>query len=131
MKGHTDEEYEAIWKFFQYLMKTEVTAEWHKSTGYFPTTNSAVKKLMDEGWFAENPNHLTAFLQILSGTRIPEAQGVRLGNFVAIRDVVDGAIEKAIQYTGTNFEAEAKRILDDAAKKANTILEEYTLIYGK
>jgi len=56
---------------------------------------------------------------------------VRLGNFVAIRDVVDGAIEKAIQYTGTNFEAEAKRILDDAAKKANTILEEYTLIYGK
>ncbi len=30
-----------------------------------------------------------------------------------------------------NFEAEAKRIFDDAAKKSNTILEEYTLIYGK
>jgi len=131
MKGHTQKEYEAIWEFLQYVMKTEVTMQWHKSTGYFPATNSAVKALLDEGWFVEHPNHLTAFLQILSGTRVSEAQGVRLGNFVAIRDVVDSAIEEALQYTGTNYKKEAKRILDNAAKKANTILEEYTMIYGK
>ncbi|TYB96656.1 MAG: ABC transporter substrate-binding protein [Kosmotoga sp.] len=131
MKGHTEEEYEAVWEFLQYIMKTDVTMQWHKSTGYFPTTNSAVKALLDAGWFSENPNHLTAFLQILSGTRVPEAQGVRLGNFVAIRDVVDSAIEEALQYTGNDYMGEAKRILDNATEKVNTILEEYIMMYGK
>lgn len=130
MKGHKEEEYAAVWEFLQYIMKMDVTKQWHKATGYFPTSNSAVKQLLDEEWFAEHPNHLTAFLQILTGTRVDEAQGVRLGNFVAIRDIVDSAIEKALQYNGTEYEKEAKKILDDAANNANTTLKEYIELYG-
>ncbi|MBW2122326.1 MAG: ABC transporter substrate-binding protein, partial [Deltaproteobacteria bacterium] len=85
MKGHSQKEYDAVWEFYKYLVRPEVSAQWHKDTGYFPSTNSAVKLLMDQGWFSEHPNHLTAFLEILTGVKVPASQGVRLGPFVAIR----------------------------------------------
>jgi sn-glycerol 3-phosphate transport system substrate-binding protein len=131
LKGKPEAENKAVWEFLKYVMRPDVSKQWHQSTGYFPSSNTTVKLLMDEGWFADQPNHLTAFLQILSGADIPPAQGVRLGNFVAIRDVVDSAVEKAVQYRGTDYEKEAKRILDEAAKEANNILKEYIQLYGK
>ena len=130
LKGKSEAENKAVWEFLKYIIRPEVSLQWHKSTGYFPSSNTTVKLLMDEGWFASQPNHLTAFLQILSGSNIPEAQGVRVGNFVAIRDVVDSAVEKAVQYKGKDYEKEAKRILDDAAKECNNILREYIQLYG-
>ena len=131
MKGHSKEVYTAIWEFYKYLTGIEMNKKWHKETGYFPSTNSAMRALMDEGWFSANPNHLTAFLQILTGTKMPETQGVLLGNFVAIRDIVDAAVEKAVQYKGTDYIKGATEILNDAANKANTILQEYLQIYGQ
>ncbi len=131
MKGKSKEEYKAVWEFLKFVAKPEVSQKWHKSTGYFPTSNSALKGLLDEGWFSVRPNHLTAFLQILSGINRPESQGVRLGNFVAIRDVVDSAFEKALQYKGPDIEKTAKAILDDAAKQCNQILKDYISLYGK
>ncbi len=131
MKGLSEEKYKAIAEFLKYLGKPEVTIMWHNMTGYFPITNSAVKKLLDTGSFAKHPNSLTAFLQILTGNvKDPAAIGVRLGGFVQIRDVVDSAIEKAMQYNGTDYEKEAKKILDDAEKKANKILKDYVRMYG-
>ncbi len=131
MKGKTQEEYKAVWEFLKFVARPDVSAKWHKDTGYFPTSNTTLKLLLDEGWFAKQPNHLTAFLQILSGINRPESQGVRLGNFVAIRDVVDSAVEKAVQYKGKDIEKTAKAILDEAAKQCNQILKEYNAIYGK
>ncbi|PTW03552.1 carbohydrate ABC transporter substrate-binding protein (CUT1 family) [Halanaerobium saccharolyticum] len=96
MQGHSDEEYEAVVEFFKYLSKTDVTIQWHKDTGYFPSTNAAVKTLMDDRWFSDNPNYLTAFLQVLSGVQSPAANGVLLGNFVEIRDIVDTAVEESL-----------------------------------
>ncbi len=60
-----------------------------------------------------------------------ETQGVLLGNFVAIRDIVDAAVEKAVQYKGTDYIKGATEILNDAANKVNTILQEYLQIYGQ
>ncbi|HPE69972.1 MAG TPA: ABC transporter substrate-binding protein [Thermotogota bacterium] len=131
MKGHSDEEYDAIWKFYEFLTRTDMSTKWHKETGYFPSTNDGVKKLMNEGWFSTNPNHLTAFLQILSGQKMPESQGVVLGNFVTIRDIVDSAVETAVQYKGSDPEKEAQRILDEAAAKTNQVLKDYVMMFGE
>ncbi|MGB9774683.1 MAG: ABC transporter substrate-binding protein [Bacteroidota bacterium] len=126
-KGLTRDELRAVWEFLKYLSITEVAIYWHKNTGYFPTTNAAVKQLMDEGWFAKSPNHLTAFLQILIGRRDTGASlGVRLGPFVAIRDYIRQAMEKA--FSGVLSPAEA---LAEAAAKANAALEEYRMSIGK
>jgi sn-glycerol 3-phosphate transport system substrate-binding protein len=76
---------------------------------------------------AKSPDRLFAVSQWIN---IPEAQGSNWCNFVAIRDVVDSAVEKAVQYKGKDYEKEAKRILDDAAKECNNILREYIQLYG-
>ncbi|MGP3779321.1 ABC transporter substrate-binding protein [Halanaerobium saccharolyticum] len=125
MQGHSDEEYEAVVEFFKYLSKTDVTIQWHKDTGYFPSTNAAVKTLMDDRWFSDNPNYLTAFLQVLSGVQSPAANGVLLGNFVEIRDIVDTAVEEA--FTG---EATAEEALSKADEQADNVLQDYTELFN-
>jgi sn-glycerol 3-phosphate transport system substrate-binding protein len=125
MQGHPDEEYQAVVEFFKYLNRTDVTIQWHKDTGYFPSTNAAVKQLMDNQWFTDNPNYLTAFLQILSGVSTPASNGVLLGNFVEIRDITDTAIEKAFTDTMSPDAA-----ADEAAEQANTVLEDYTELFN-
>lgn len=125
MKGISEKEQAAVWQFLRWTIRPEVTIRWHKETGYFPATNTAVKELLDAGWFSEHPNHLTAFLQILTGNNTPAAQGVLLGNFVQIRDIVDSALEKAFQGA-----ASPKEALDAAAKEANRVLKEYNQLYN-
>jgi sn-glycerol 3-phosphate transport system substrate-binding protein len=126
LKDHPKEELEAVKEFLKWIIRPEVTMQWHKDTGYFPATNSAMKKLLDEGWFSEHPNHVTAFLQILSGVRTPMSQGVRLGNFVEIRNIVQTALEKS--FAG---EASPKEAVDEGAKEANRVLKEYVELYQK
>ena len=124
MKGHSEEEYAAVWEFYKWLNRPEITAQWHKDTGYFPATKTAVKMLEEDGWFKENPNFYTAFDQILSGERVPASQGVLLGNFPEIRQAVRAAIEKA-----TSGQISAKDALDEAAKEANRVLQEYNELF--
>lgn len=125
MQGHSDEEYKAVVEFFKYLSRTDVTIQWHKDTGYFPSTNAAVKTLMDNRWFSDHPNYLTAFLQILSGVQSPAANGVLLGNFVEIRDIVDTAVEEA--FTGVSSAEDALNKADD---QADSVLQDYTELFG-
>jgi sn-glycerol 3-phosphate transport system substrate-binding protein len=124
MKGHSEEEYAAVWEFYKWLARPDVAVQWHKDTGYFPSSNAAVRELMDEGWFTAQPNFLTAFMQILTGVRRPESQGVLLGNFVEIRESVKTAIEKA-----TSGQMSPKDALDEAANEADRILKEYAELY--
>ncbi len=58
MKGHSQEEYDAVWEFYKWLACPDVSVQWHKDTGYFPTSVTAVRELMDQGWFSEQPNFL-------------------------------------------------------------------------
>ncbi len=125
MQGHSEQEYAAVVEFFKYLSSTDVTIQWHKDTGYFPATNAAVKTLMDNQWFSDNPNYLTAFLQVLSGVQSPAANGVLLGNFVEIRDIVDTAVEEA--FTGVSSAEEA---LNKADQQADSVLQDYTELFG-
>lgn len=125
-KGQSSEELQAVWEFLKHLGNTDVAIQWHKGTGYFPTVNSAVKALLDEGWFSDDQNFLTAFLQILSGRRDTEAvQGVRLGTFVEIREIERSAIEKAVSGVMT-----PKKALDEAAIKANQLLQDYAELHS-
>ena len=125
-KGQSKAQLEAVWEFLKYLAQTRVAVQWHKGTGYFPTVNSAVQELLNEGWFSKDQNYLTAFLQILSGRRdTPAATGVRLGPFVQIRELERTAIEKAVSGTMS-----PKAALDEAAQKANDLLQQYKQLHS-
>jgi sn-glycerol 3-phosphate transport system substrate-binding protein len=113
-------EIEVIFEFFKYIAQPEVDVFWHKNTGYFPATNAALKQLLDEGWFVESPNHLTAFLQILSGrTDNPNVIGSRIGPFVESRDHIRVAMEEASRGVA------AEVALGRAAERINVLLSEY------
>lgn len=120
MNETTPEQQAAAWKFFQFINTPDETINWHKKTGYFPATNTAYEQLKAEGWFEEEPNHSTAFNQILGGADTPAAVGVMLGNFVQIRDIVGAAIEDIV-VNGVD----PKEALDKATADANQVLADY------
>ncbi len=123
-KGRSPRELDGIVRFFKFIAQPEETAKWHMETGYFPATKNAVTLLREQGWFAKHPNHETAFKQIQEGPDSPATRGVLLGNFVQIRNITDTAIEKALSGRLTPKEA-----LDEAAREANKLLDEYNRIY--
>jgi sn-glycerol 3-phosphate transport system substrate-binding protein len=74
--------------------------------------------------FLRNPGQWTAFAQLTSGNNTPNTQGIRLGNFGAVRDAIEGELE--------NILARKKSVqqgLDDAVAKGNGILKEFAGSY--
>lgn len=124
MAGHTEEDYEGVWQFFQFLSEDEQAITWHQGTGYFPATNAALDALEEAGWFEENPNFLTAFAQITAGENTSASSGVLLGDFVTIRDVEDTAFEEVVVNGVDPYEA-----LTAAVEDANQILQDYASLY--
>ncbi|HXF81713.1 MAG TPA: ABC transporter substrate-binding protein [bacterium] len=123
-RGRSPAELAAIVALFKYLNQPQQTAQWHKDTGYFPATQSAVKLLEAEGWFATHPNFLTAFKQIQTGPDTGATRGVLLGNFVQIRDITDTMLERV--FSGRMTPADAVRV---GAEEANKVLTEYNQAY--
>jgi sn-glycerol 3-phosphate transport system substrate-binding protein len=123
MNQSTPEQQAGAWEFFKFLNSVDETINWHKGTGYFPATNTAYEQLKAEGWFEEEPNHATAFNQILSGADTPAARGVLLGNFVQIRDITGAAIEDVV-VNGVD----PKTAADKATAEANQVLEDYAAL---
>jgi sn-glycerol 3-phosphate transport system substrate-binding protein len=120
MDKATPEQQAGSWEFFKFINSVDETIAWHKGTGYFPATNTAYEKLKTDGWFEEEPNHATAFDQILGGADTPASRGVLLGDFVRIRDIVGAAIEEAVVN-----DVDPKAALDKATEETNQVLKDY------
>ena len=123
MKGHKKEQYKGVAKFLEFLGQPEQQAWWHDNTGYFPLTRAAIK-VLPEDHFRKNSNLWTAFAQITSGKTTPNSQGIRLGNFVAVRDTIEAEMENVFAGKKT-----PKQGLDDAVKKGNQTLKEFASLY--
>ena len=124
MKGHNAEENKGVAKFLEFLGQTPQQAWWHAQTGYLPISNSALKALQATDHFKKNPNLWTAFAQITSGKTTANSQGVRLGNLIAIRDVIEGEMENILAGKKTS-----KQGLDETVKKSDEILKEFASMY--
>jgi sn-glycerol 3-phosphate transport system substrate-binding protein len=124
LKGAKPEEYKGVAQFFKYLASTENQAWWAGVTGYLPLTNAAVKAMEASGHFTKNPHQRTAINQVNAGKTTPNSQGIRLGNFVSIRDAIEEQMENILGGKKT-----AKQGLDDAVAKSNDILKEFAALY--
>ncbi len=111
--------------FVNFLSNPENAADWHRQTGYIPITNSGVALLEEEGWFDENPNSRVANAQLDAAPSSAATAGALVGNFVAIRTVVTGAIEDIL----VNDLDPATRMAE-AQKEAQKLLDEYNLLYA-
>jgi sn-glycerol 3-phosphate transport system substrate-binding protein len=116
---------EAALAFLNFLNNPENAADWHRVTGYIPITNASIDLLEAEGWFADNPNSAVAGEQLEAAPSTPATAGVLMGNFVAIRDVMTGAIEDVL----VNDLDPATR-MSQAQTDAQRLLDDYNALFG-
>ncbi len=109
--------YKGIAKFFTFLSSTDIQLDWHKSTGYVPITLAAYEAAKKEGLYAERPGFDTAIKELTNKPPTPNSKGLRLGNFVQIRNVIDEELESV--WSG---QKSAKQALDEGVKRGNELL---------
>ena len=119
MGGKKKEEYKGVAKFFTFLSKPEIQAEWHQETGYLPITTAAYELTKKSGFYDKNPGTDVAVQQMIVKTT-DKSRGLRLGNMPQIRDVIEGELEATLGGKKT-----PKQALDDSVKRGNEILERF------
>jgi len=119
MNGHKKPEYQGVAKFLAYLSKPEVQAEWHQETGYIPTTLAAYEMTRKAGFYDKHPGQEIAIKQLLKNPTV-DSKGIRLGNFVQIRAIIDEELEAVWAFTKT-----PKQALDAAVERGNVVLRQF------
>jgi sn-glycerol 3-phosphate transport system substrate-binding protein len=120
LQGKPEADYEGVAAFFTYLSSPEVQAAWHQATGYLPITEAAYELTKEQGFYDENPGTETAIRQITLNPPTENSKGLRFGNFVQIRDVVDEELEAV--WAGQKGAQEA---LDDIVQRGNELLRQF------
>ncbi len=118
--GHQKEDYLCVAEFFKYLSSAEVQAEWHQGTGYLPITYAAYDLTKKQGYYDQNPGTETALKQMTLNDPTANSRGLRFGNFVQIRDVINEELENV-----WGGKKSAQQALDDAVKRGNAMLRKF------
>ncbi|MFG0737684.1 sn-glycerol-3-phosphate ABC transporter substrate-binding protein UgpB [Proteus terrae] len=120
MSGRPDAEYNGVAKFFTYLSSPEVQADWHQATGYLPVTKAAYALTQQQGFYQQNPGTDTAILQMTTSEPTSNSKGLRFGNFLQTREIVDEELEKV--WSGKQS---AQVALDNAVTRGNEQLRRF------
>jgi sn-glycerol 3-phosphate transport system substrate-binding protein len=140
LRGKPEKEYRGVAKYLEFLAKPEQQMNWHVNTGYLAISNTALKNLEEGYHFVKNPKQYTAFAQLtglpptppkamqgkkaaaVKAERVatPNSQGLRLGNFLQVRDVIEAEMENIFAGKKTT-----KQGLDAAVAKSNALLKEF------
>ncbi|TXC65266.1 sn-glycerol-3-phosphate ABC transporter substrate-binding protein UgpB [Piscinibacter aquaticus] len=119
MSGKKAPEYKGVASFFNYLTNAEIQAKSHQRTGYLPVTLASFELTEKSGFYKQNPGTDTAVNQMIRKTT-DKSRGIRLGNFVQIRAIVDEELEQV--WSGKKG---AKEALDSAVQRGNEQLERF------
>ena len=120
LQGRPKDEYRGVAKFFTYLSSPEVQAKWHQETGYVPITLAAAELTEKAGFYKKFPGRDIAVKQLTLNPPTVNSKGLRIGNFVQIRDVVDEELEAV--WSGKKT---AQAALDDAVKRGNELVHKF------
>jgi sn-glycerol 3-phosphate transport system substrate-binding protein len=120
LSGHKPAEYKGVAKFFSYLSSAEVQAASHQRTGYLPITLAAYELTKKQGFYEKNPGTDVAIRQINNKPPTPNSKGLRFGNYVQIRDVIDEELEAV--WAGKKSPKEG---LDTAVRRGNDLLRQF------
>ncbi len=119
MSGKKADEYKGVAGFFDYVSRPDVQAKSHQDTGYLPITTAAYELTKTSGFYDRNPGTDVSVQQMIVKTT-DRSRGIRLGNFVQIRTILDEEMENV--WAGKK---EPKQALDDAVKRGNEQLERF------
>jgi sn-glycerol 3-phosphate transport system substrate-binding protein len=120
LQGRPKDEYKGVAKFMTFLSSAPVQAKWHQETGYVPITTAAAELTEKEGFYKKFPGRDIAVKELTLNPPTDNSKGLRIGNFVQIRDVVDEELESV--WSGKK---DAKTALDEAVKRGNELLRKF------
>jgi sn-glycerol 3-phosphate transport system substrate-binding protein len=120
LKGRDQDDYKGVAKFMTYLSSPEVQAWWHQETGYVPITTPAYELSKKQGFYDSNPGTDTAIKQLSLNQPTANSRGLRFGNFVQIRDIINEELEAVWNGSKT-----ASQGLDDAAERGDKLLRKF------
>ncbi len=109
MAGKKPAEYKGVAKFLAFLSTPAVQMDWSTSTGYVPITNAAYEVTQKSGFYDKNPGADMASRELTNKPPTANSKGLRFGNFVQGREVIEEELENV--FSGKK---EAKVALDDA-----------------
>ena len=119
MSGKKADEYKGVAQFFAHLSKPDVAAASHQRTGYLPVTLASFELTDKSGFYKQNPGTDVSVTQMVRKTT-DKSRGIRLGNFVQIRTIIDEEMEQV-----WGGKKSAQEGLDSAAKRGNEQLERF------
>jgi len=120
MGGKSPAAYKGVAKFMHFLSTPEVQADWHQSTGYVPITPAAYELTRKSGFYDKNPGADIAVQQLTNKPPTANSKGLRFGNFVQAREVIEEEMEAI--FAGKK---DAQTGLNDAVRRANEILRKF------
>ncbi|WP_310452901.1 sn-glycerol-3-phosphate ABC transporter substrate-binding protein UgpB [Sulfuritalea sp.] len=120
MGGKKPAEYKGVAKFLSFLSQPEIQMEWHTTTGYVPITKAAYELTRKSGFYDKNPGRDMAVKQLTLNTPTENSKGLRFGNYVQGREVIEEEMEAV--FAGKK---DAKTALNDAVKRGNEILRKF------
>jgi sn-glycerol 3-phosphate transport system substrate-binding protein len=124
MAGKKPDEYRGVAKFLAYLAQADVQAEWSQATGYVPIITAAYDQLKKSGFYAQNPGHEVAVRQLLARNPTRDSKGIRIGNFLEVRNVIEEELELAWDGKKTPKDA-----LDRAVDRGNELLRKFEVAH--
>ena len=119
LAGKKPAEYKGVAAFFDYLSSTDVQAASHQRTGYLPITTAAYEATEKSGFYKNNPGTDISVTQMVRKTT-DKSRGIRLGNFVQIRTIMDEEMEQI--WAGKKS---AKEGLEAIKKRGDELLERF------
>jgi len=120
MAGKKPAEVRGAAKFLAWLASPEIQAEWHQRTGYVPVTRAAYELTAKAGFYKANPGQEIAIKQLLLNQPTRESRGIRLGDFQAIRAILEEELESV--WSG---KVAPKLALDRAAQRGDQLLRKF------
>ena len=120
LREHALSEYKGVAKFLSFLSSRRIQSRWHRETGYLPVTHEAYQFTKSQGFYEQNPGTETAILQMTRGEPSINSKGLRLGNFVQIRDVINEELESI--WAGNKT---ADQGLKAATERANKLIKKF------
>jgi sn-glycerol 3-phosphate transport system substrate-binding protein len=120
LQGADEAQYKGVADFFTYLSSAEVQADWHQFTGYLPITQAAYELGQSQGYYEANPGSDVAIKQMTLNPPTENSKGLRFGNYVQIRDVIDQEFQALL-----SGEKGAQQALDDLVARGNQLLRDF------
>jgi sn-glycerol 3-phosphate transport system substrate-binding protein len=113
-------DYKGVAKFFSFLSQPEIQMYWHTSTGYVPITLAAYEMTKKSGFYEKNPGHELAVRQLTNKPPTENSKGLRFGNYVQGREVIEEEMEAV--FSGKK---DAQSAMNDAVRRGNDILRKF------